>query len=354
MSRFLKDTTSKVGKAPGSLIFVGTKRVEQTRIDVIMYDLETYESFENVDINSIPAYKDDSRVSWINVIGVHDPDTINALGTIFDIHPLLLEDIMHTGQRPKFLEYTTNLFMFFKMLEVNIERRLIESEQLTMVLGNTYLVTFQEAPGDVFSPVRDRLERGTTRIRSRGADYLAYALLDTVIDTYISITERFGERIESLESQMLEKATEVHLRKISSYKREINFLRKTVRPVRELASQFQRSESDLIADETVPFLSDLNDHITQGTEAVEVYHEMLNELFSLYNMILNNKLNDIIRVLTIFSVVFIPLTFLAGIYGTNFHYLPELDYRYAYPIFWGVLIVIALGMILFFKRRDWL
>ena len=354
MSRFLKDNTSKIGKAPGSLIFVGTKRVEQPRVNVVIYDQESYEQFDDIDISKVSQYRDDHRVTWINVIGVHDADIINYIGNHFDSHPTLLEDIMDTGQRAKFTEFGSNIYMILKMLEVNTTRRLIESEQLSFVIGERYLITFQEAPGDVFTPVRERLIRATTRIRTRGSDYLAYALIDAIVDNYVLIIERFGERIENLEEQMLENTSDAQLRKITSYKREINFLRKTIRPVRELVSQFQRSESELVADETFPFLTDLSDHINQGIEAVEVYYEMLNELLNLYNMSLNNKLNDIMRILTIFSVIFIPLTFLAGIYGTNFEYLPELEYHYAYPIFWGVLIITAMGMIYFFRRRGWL
>ena len=354
MTRFIKASKDKIGMAPGELSYVGVSREEEPYIEVIYFTPEHIDRISAATADRLHEYRNLEGVVWINVVGVHDPGIIRAIGDEFALHPLVLEDIMHTGQFSKFEDEIDYLFIISKMLRVNNKKRQVESEQVSMIVAGKCIVTFQEAQGDVFDGVRNRLFKESARIRKRGADYLAYALMDAIVDNYVIIIEQFGERIETLENELMENPNESQLQKIRIYKREINFLRKTVRPVRELASQFHRSDNPMIAKTTKAFVSDLVDHVQQCSEAIEAYYEMLNDMLGLYNMTLNNRLNDIIRVLTIFSVIFIPLTFLAGIYGTNFDYIPELGYRYAYPIFWAVLIVTAILMLFFFKRKRWL
>ncbi|MEM6831603.1 MAG: magnesium/cobalt transporter CorA [Bacteroidota bacterium] len=354
MARFLKKRTEELGKAPGSLVFVGEKKIEKTQIEVIQFNSEQIEVHKDPTMADLENFKSSSDISWIRVSGIHDTEVVRKIGEVFDLHILLLEDISNTDQRPKYEEFDHHLFLVLKILGERTETQEVISEQFSLVVGKEYLITFQEAHTDVFKGVRDRLLRPTTKIRHRKSDYLAYALMDAIADRYILIIERFGEQVESLEQALIANANSSHLAKLYEYKREINFLRKTIRPVRELVIGYKNSESDLIADPTISYIKDLEDHIVHATEAVETYQVMLNEQLNLYQSITNNRLNDILRVLTIFSVVFIPLTFLAGIYGMNFKYLPELNYRYAYPMFWATLILIAALMMGYFKRKKWL
>lgn len=354
MARFLKKRVEKLGTAPGSLAFVGVQKVDSVHMEMVSYNPSEIVEKGAVLLEDISSHDIGPYVSWLNVVGLHDIHIVARIGAEFGLHSLLQEDILNTAQRPKFEELGDHLFVVVKMLHFDSQKEIISAEQLSLVIGKKLLISFQEIPQDVFDPIRERLLRPTTKIRHRSSDYLAFAMLDAIVDQYMVIIEKFGDRIELLEERLLKNPAKEHLEKIYLYKTEINFLRKTIRPVRELVSQFKRTDSELIDETTILYLKDLEDNITHATEAIEIYKEMLNDQMEIYNSSLNNKLNDIIRVLTIFSVVFIPLTFLAGIYGTNFKYLPELEYRYAYPIFWLALVVVALGMILFFKKRKWL
>ncbi len=347
--------TKKIGAAPGALIFVGTAKVEQPYADVMLYDAEHCETHKNVALEKLPELiEQEGKTCWVNVVGLHEPKFIQQIGDIFGVHILVQEDILNTEHRPKYEEVEQHIFFVLKMLRYQREDQNVEAEQLSMILGDNYLITFQEGTDDVFDTVRQRLINPTTKIRHRKSDYLAFALLDAIIDQYIEIIGVIGEPIDDLEDKLLEEVKNEHLEQINTFRRELNSLRKIIRPLREISSQYYKSTSELIEERTRPFLKDLEDHITQIIDSTESYREMLKDQLDLYQTKLNNRLNDIIRVLTVFSVVFIPLTFLAGIYGTNFNYLPELQYRYSYPIFWGVMIAIALFMITYFKRKRWL
>jgi len=354
MARFFKKHEQSKGLPPGSLVFIGNKKVEKIRIRIIDYDKNKLRENEPEDIAAAAEFKQTDRATWINIDGLHDTEVIRKAGSIFQIHPLLLEDILNTGQRPKFEECDNCLFLVLKMLRYDKDSRMIVSEQLSLVLGSTFLLTIQEQPGDVFDPVRERIKNQKGRVRGAGVDYLAYALLDTVIDNYIVIVEKLGEQIENLEEEVLVNPEPTVMENINTLKREMNFLRKSVRPVREAIIQLLKSESEVIAGQTIPFLKDLQDLITHAVEAIDMYGDMLTDLLNLYNSALSNKMNDIMKVLTIFAAIFIPLTFIAGVYGTNFEYLPELHFKYSYFIFWGVLVFIGFLMLLFFKRKRWL
>lgn len=354
MARFLKKNKAILHRTPGSVIFVGSQKVDQARVTVMDYDQGNLRELELEKVAEGERFKKTESVTWINVDGVHDTDLIKEIGNSFDLHPLILEDIVHTGQRPRMEEYDDCLFLVVKMLRFDQEQEQVIGEQLSMVLGSTFLLTFQEQPGDTFEPVRERIRRQRGRVRGGGIDYLAYALLDTVVDNYISIIERLGEKVEELEDEVLFSPSQAVLEKISRYKREMNYIRKAVRPFRELVLQLNSLDSDLISDQTAPFLKDMQGLSLQSVEIIDTYREMLIDYLNIYNTGVSNKLNEIMKVLTIFSAIFIPLTFIAGIYGTNFDYLPELHYRYSYFIFWAVLVVVALVMINFFRRRGWL
>lgn len=354
MARFLIDRSKKLGVAPGTPVFIGKQKVEKTTIHLMDYTNKAIveEHFDSpeplVGLNKTETF------SWINVCGLHDEPLIAAIGEQFELHNLLIEDVLNTGQRPTFVDYDDYFFVTVKMLKYDKERDFVEAEQLTFVVGQNYLLTFQEEEGDVFDPIRERLRKEGAKIRARGVDYLCYVLLDTVVDVYINIIERFGDKIEVLEGKILGRATTDVLQKITDYKREMSFLRKVVRPAREACIHFSKSDSALISKRTQPFLKDLDGLISLAADSIETYSEILSDQLNIYQSSVSNKLNDVMKVLTIFSVIFIPLTFIAGIYGTNFKYLPELEYRYAYPIFWASLVLVALGMLFYFRKKKWI
>ena len=354
MARFFKKREEIKGQSPGALIFIGDKKVDNIRIRVIDYDQSELKEDNLKDISEGARFKLTETVTWINVDGLHDLEMIKALGKMFDLHPLLLEDILNTGQRPKLEEFDNCLFIVLKMLRYDKERQIVVTEQLSLVMGATWLLTFQEQPGDVFEPVRERIRNQKGRIRGAGIDYLAYALIDTVVDNYIFTTERLGEKIEDIEEEILEKADSTVMEKINAYKREMNFLRKSVRPAREAIVQLSKLDSELIHEQTIPFLKDMQDLVTHAADAIDIYRDMLSDQLNLYNSVISNRMNDIMRVLTIFAAIFIPLTFIAGIYGTNFEYLPELHFKYSYFVFWAVMITVAIVMLIFFKKKKWL
>ena len=335
-------------------MFIGDEKAEGMHIRLIDYDAEVLKDEELRDIESGAAAVRTETVSWININGLADIEKIRRLGGTFGLHPLLLEDVLNTGQRPKLEEFDNVIFVVLKMLQLDAASGEVRAEQLSMVIGRGFLITFQEHAGDVFDPVRNRIRNNQGRIRVSGVDYLAYSLLDTVVDHYIQIIERLGGKVEDLEVEVLESFEPKMLGEIHALKRELSFIRKSVRPAREAVLQLSKLDTDLIRPETGPFLKDLHDITTQATEAIETYREMLSDALSTYNGMVSNKMNDIMKVLTIFAAIFIPLTFIAGVYGTNFEYLPELHYRYGYFVFLGVLVAVGGGMLLFFKRRGWL
>jgi len=354
MARFLKQHEALIGNIPGEPVFIGKRKVDKISMHVIDYNEKFIDEIDPNNIDEITQLKETSTVSWININGLHDTEAIKSLAKSFNIHPLVVEDIVNTGQRPKMEEYDDNLFFALKMMRYDSKNNKIESEQLTLVMGPNFLITFQERPGDVFEPVRKRIRNKMGRIRHHGIDYLTYALLDSVIDNYMIIIERIGGQIEETEEELLENMNKNILSKINDYKREMNYLRKTIRPVKDFMLQLSRLDSDLIHDDTLPFIKDLLDISTQAVESIDTYRLMLSDHLDIYNSGSNNRLNEIMKILTIFSAIFIPLTFIAGIYGTNFEFMPELSFKYSYPIFWGVLLIIAGFMLRFFKRKKWL
>ena len=354
MARFLKKKDETIGQVPGELVFVGEQKVAEATVRVIDYDQKKLSDQQLSDNKDGLAYKDTATVTWININGLHDTNLIHDLGRGFGLHALVLEDIVNTGQRPRMEEYDNYLFFVLKMMRYDEETRKVRSEQLSMVLGKTFLLTFQEQPGDVFEPIRERIRKQKGRIRRVGIDYLAYALLDTIIDNYLLIIERMGEEIEEIENQILDNPTQEVLSAINAYKREMNYLRKTIRPAREFILQLSRLDSELIQETSLPFFKDLLDLANQSVDVIDSYREMLSDHLNIYDSRVSNRLNEIMKVLTIFSAIFIPLTFIAGIYGTNFDNVPELHFRYSYFIMWGVMVIVVLFMLRFFRRKKWL
>ena len=355
MARFFKKRDETLWKAPGSLIFVGTKKGVQPTMELMHFNSEMIEIVEEVSKDNLSACFDENKVSWLNVNGIHDTALIQQLGENFNLHVLMQEDILNSAQRPKFEEYDNCIFLVLKMLKYDTVQNQIQSEQLSIAVFENYVISFQEEiVGDVFDSIRERLNRPSTKIRNAKGDYLAYAMMDAIVDNYIFIVEQYGEKIEGLEKKLIEQPNQNIVKSINHYKLELNFLRKTIRPVRELIVQYAKSESDIIEDRTLPYLKDLTDHITHTSEAIKTYQDMLQDQLETYQTSVSIRLSDIIRVLTIFSVIFIPITFLAGVYGTNFEYFPELTYRFAYPIFWAVITIVIIVMLIYFRHKKWL
>lgn len=354
MPQTLKARGRRIGQSPSSLVFIGDQKMATPRLRMMRYDRSALEEEELEAIPESDARRDGGAVTWLNIDGLHDLTLMRQLQDSFGLHSLMMEDILNTGQRPKFDEYDDYLLVILKMLRYDTDQEMMIGEQLSVVLGKGLVITFQEQVGDVFDPVRGRIRGGKGRIRNAGPDYLAYALLDTVVENYIQVVDQLGARIEEVEEAVLEDSSPELLEEIGALKRETNYLRKTIRPAREAIVQLARVDSDLIDDSTVPFLKDLQDLAIQSTEGVDTSREMLSDQMMIYHSTLSSRMNEIMKVLTIFAAIFIPLTFIAGIYGTNFDYLPELHFRYSYLAFWAVLVTVAVVMLRWFRGKGWL
>lgn len=354
MARFLKNIDKKAGLPPGSLIFTGQQKMDEPRLRIIDFNPITLRKEFIPSLEAAGPIKTTETTSWLNIDGLHDSDLIKQIGEEFDLQALMLEDIQDTGQRPKIEEYPDQVFISMKMLFLNEDQSEVWTEQLSAILTKNYLITFQERPGDVFEPVRNRIDNPNGKMRVRGCDYLLYTLLDCVVENYLKVIEKMGERIEEIEDEVLENPEPDLLEEINLYRREIAYVRKAVRPVREIIIKLKNLDSDVVTHETMPYLRDLVSLEEQAVDSTEIYKEMLADLFSTYNMAIGGKLNEIMKFLTIFATIFIPLTFLAGIYGMNFDSMPELHYKYSYYILLGVMTAVAVGMLLYFKKRKWI
>jgi len=352
--KVIKKRSSKAGLPPGTLVHVGEKKVESVRITFIDYDEQSFQEKQVPSIEECLTLKDTPTVSWINIDGLHDIDLLEKLGKGFELHPLILEDILSTGQRPKFEDYEKYIFIVLKMLSLSEENQSVEVEQVSLILGPNYVISFQERIGDVFENIRDRIRNAKGRVRKMGPDYLAYALIDAVVDNYFVILEKFGEKIEAMEEEVVVDPTEKTVQQIHSLKREMIALRKSIWPLRELIAGLQKSESSLIKETTDVYLRDVYDHTIQIIDTIESFRDMVSGLLDIYLSSLSNKMNAVMKVLTIIATLFIPLTFVAGIYGMNFEYMPELKVRWAYGAVWLVMITIAVIMLFYFRRKKWL
>jgi magnesium transporter len=354
MSLFLKKSSKKAGLAPGTVVFVGEKKVEEIRITIIDYDENHYAEREVKNIEECFSYKDTPSISWINIDGVHQVDIIEKLGAHFVLHPLLQEDVVNTHQRPKFDEFEDHLFIVLRMFFLNEEENELQGEQISLIVGATFVISFQERQGDVFDQVRERLRNGKGRIRKKGSDYLAYSLIDAVVDSYYNILEGLGENIESLQEQLLAESKQEDLQTIQHIKRDMLFFRKSVWPLREVISGLARSESTLIKEDVLVYVRDVYDHVIQAIDTIETFRDMLSAMVDIYLSSVGNRMNQVMKVLTIIATIFIPMTFLAGIYGMNFKYMPELEWKYAYLVFWLVVVTVFIIMIALFKKKKWL
>ncbi len=348
-----KYAPKKIGLPPGSLVHVGRQKVPQALLSVIDFDSEKLEKRQGLSIEDCRRLKDSPTVSWINMDGIHDVSLVRKLGETFTIHDLALEDILNTQHPPKFEEYESNLLFILKMLRFNPDNLSIEKEQVSLVVGKNYVITFQEEPGDVFDSVRKRLEKKSGRIRSRGADYIAYALIDSIVDSYFFILDAIHDQVTSLEEELLNNPDREALSRIHHFRNETLMLRKMVRPLREMLGSLLREEIDMIHESTYPYLRDLYDHVLQIMETIETLHETLASLHDLYLSSVSHRMNEVMKILTVIATIFIPLTFIAGIYGMNFENMPELKWKWGYAGVWLVMLASFGGMMGFFKRKKW-
>jgi len=353
MARNSSTRSQKTGLPPGSLVHVGKRRVARPRITLMDYDGDHFLEKEVQTLDECLPFNLTSTVTWINIDGVHDKEVVEKIGGAFGLHPLILEDIMTTSQRPKLDNLETAMFVVARMVELNGKGTEIVTEQLSLVFGKNFVLTFQEEPGDMFDPVRERIRTGRGRVRKLGPDYLAYALLDAVVDHYFVVLENLGDRIEALEDELVHNPRQETLHKIHTLKQEMLMFRKAVWPLREVIALMEREESSLIQDSTNIYLRDVYDHVIQVIDNVETYRDMLAGMLETYLSSMSNRMNEVMKILTIISTIFIPLTFIAGVYGMNFEHMPELKWRFGYFLIWGVMAVVGLGLIRFFKRKKW-
>jgi magnesium transporter len=353
MGRLIRRRATTPGTAPGTLVRPGPATVEPARITLIEYGPDALHEREPASLADVPGFAETAGVHWLNVDGVHDLDLVRALGERYALHPLVLEDVVSLGQRPKLEEYEGYLYIVLPMLTVDPETAMVRDEQLSLLLGPNWVVTFQERPGDDFGPVRERVRITGARIRGRGADYLAYALVDAVVDHYFAVLEAIGDVAERLEGEVVDRPGRDTMHRLHLLKREMLMVRRAVWPVRDLVNTLMRTESPLVTPGTHPYLRDVYDHAIRIIDTVEVLRDVVGGIMELYLTSLSNRTNEVMKTLTVMASIFIPLTFIVGIYGMNFDYMPELAWPWAYPALLSFMLAVALGMLWAFRRRGW-
>lgn len=356
----LDSASQKVGLPPGSLVYVGPRYMETPEVMAMEFSPDHLHRVQLESPDEAVRFRDGSHVTWININGLHDTALLEGIGSIFNIHPLAMEDVLNINQRPKIEFFDDVVFIVFKMIEYNDSNREIESEQISLILCKNVVLTFQETPGDIFNPLRERIANLQGRLRRSGSDYLAYAILDVIVDNYFLVLEKVGDELTELDEAILEDPDDETLRHIYRLRRELIYFRKSVWPLRELVSQMMRSEDGVFRKPTRRFLGDLHDHTIQVIDTVETYREMAGGILDLYLSTISNRMNEVMKVLTIIATIFIPLSFLAGVYGMNFDTaagpfnMPELSLPYGYLGFWGVTLAVGVGLLAYFRKKRWL
>jgi len=354
LPKLVKKKSKKAGLPPGTLVHIGKKRMEKVKITIIDYDEEHLQEKDAKSIKECFPYKDKPTVTWINVDGLHEIKVIEEIGKHFNLHPLILEDIVDTDQRPKIKDFGNYIFIILKMLYYDKKDNEIQVEQVSLILGKNYVISFQEREGDVFNSIRERIRNNLGQIRKAGADYLIYVLIDAIIDNYFIIIEKLGEKIENLEDKMISQPKPANLRVIHKLRRDLIFLRKSVWPLREVISILQRGESPLILESTNLYLRDVYGHTIQVMDTVETLRDIISGMLDIYLSSVSNRMNEIMKMLTIVATIFIPLTFITGIYGMNFQNMPEIKWFWGYPIVLSIMLAIGIGMLIYFKRKKWM
>jgi magnesium transporter len=354
MAASTTSVSSKAGLPPGTLVHVGEQLATETRISVIDYTGDGSTEHTVTTVEEIAGFRGPDSITWVNVEGLVNVAIIEAIGREFDIHPLVLEDILHTGQRPKFEEHDDYLFMVFKVMYPALDGEAVNYEQVSILILNDFVFTFKEKCDAIFDSIKARLGKPNAHFRKLGSDYLAYTLLDAVVDQYLSLQDYMDEALESIEDALLEDPDTGTLMTIQRVRHELIFMRRSVAPLRELVGAILRSDSDLISEATLIYYRDVYDHVLRVTDAFDTYRDMVSSLLEIYNTTISNRMNEIMKVLTAFATIFIPLTFLTGIYGMNFEYMPELKWKWSYPLLWVCFLVIPVALMIYFRKKKWL
>lgn len=349
----LSKRARKTGLPPGTLVFTGRKKVEETHVTLIQFNAEG-QIFEQHTREKIPTPEEGLPVSWYDIRGLHNVDLIQAVGDQFNIHPLVLEDVLNTQQRPKFEEHEGGIFLTVQSLSFDRKNLEVKTEQVAIFAGANFVISFQEDEDDLFPAIRERIHSGRGKIKKRGPDYLAYALIDNIVDHYYLLLDQLEEVLAELEEEIISMPGKESKQKIHGLKLQSIQLRKMASPLREAIGRFSRSDSPLIAETTGIFLRDLYDHTVQVIDTIDTYRDVISGLYDLYLSEISFKMNNVIQLLTIISTIFIPLTFLAGIYGMNFDHMPELHWKYGYLALWGIMLLITAGLVYVFRRKNWL
>ncbi len=345
--------SQKAGLPPGSLVHIGENKSEETTISIFNFDEHHFEEKKSVVVEDCFVFKEKENTTWIDIEGIEQIKVLEKLGNCFGIHSLALEDILNTEQRPKVENFEENIYIVLKML--SLQDKCIITEQVSLILGQNFIISFQEGiEGDVFNPLRERLRTNKSNIRKVGADYIAYALIDAIIDNYFLILEHLGDKIGQIEDEVIQKPSLKTIKEMHGLKREILMLRKSAWPLREVINSLQRSESILIKDSTKIYLRDVYDHTIQVIDTLETFRDMLSSMLEIYLSSTNNKINEAMRTLTIIATIFMPPTFIAGIYGMNFKYIPELDWYWGYPMALFLMIITTISMLIYFRKKRWI
>jgi magnesium transporter len=348
-----KKRSTKSGLPPGSLVHIGDDKRLESRVTIIDYTPNEVVEKLHPKIEECELLRDKPSVTWINIDGLHDTSVIEKIGNCFGLHPLIQEDIVNTEQRPKAEDYETYYFIVLRMLSYDKAQRSIKSEQVSLVLGQSFVLSFQEDVGDVWEPVRERIRTNKGRIRKEGADYLAYSLMDAIVDNYFNIMEQLGDDIEEIEDDLISIPTKDTLSIVHDLKKEMIALRKSVWPLRDVIHLLQESDNPIISSSTKIYLRDIYDHTIQIIDNIESARDIVSGMLDIYLSSVSNRLNEIVKVLTILSAIFIPLTFIAGVYGMNFDFMPELHQPWGYPAVLALMAVVAGGLVAYFKRKKW-
>jgi magnesium transporter len=354
MSESFSYASEKSGLPPGSLIHVGEVHEHEHKITVFDYNKSSLNKHTIKTIAELLPYKTTDTLTWVIIDGLKDVSVIDDIGKHFDIHALVLEDILNTHQRPKFEEFDDYLYIVIKALSLAADQFNVEYEQVSLLLLNKFVFTFKEKPDALFDPIFNRLNNDKSNLRNLGTDYLTYVIMDSIVDEYFGLQDNFDELIETLEEELLANPSAQTLDSIQKIKRELIFLRRTISPLRELLAAIQRSESPLLNNKTKRYFGDVYDHAIRVTEAIESYRDLIAGMLDIYLSSVSNKMNETMKVLTIFASIFIPLTFIAGVYGMNFEYMPELKWRWGYPLLWVVFVGVSIFLLSFFKKKNWL
>lgn len=353
MARYSKGRKQLVGKTPGSVVFVGNKRMEHPMFRVISYNETSIKEYETGNINELLQLCDNNMNHWINVDGLHETEAITSIGKYLGLQPLELGDIVNTDTRPKINFDDNYIFMLLKQLSINNKSRSVEADHLAVVVGEKYIVTFQERVNTGFEHIRERLRKNDSKIRLYSPNYLAYRIMDSVVDDYLTCIEALGDRVDKNEDRILKGDKNV-VKSIYLCRSEIAFVRKNILPATEVSKRLKNSDHELIDNHVREYLSHLDDLLTHANETNDIYYNLTGELLNIHNTNIANRTNEAMMIMTIFASIFIPLTFIVGVYGTNFDVLPELHFKYGYFIMWGVMLIIAAVMIRFFKKRGWI